>query len=159
MIPFSQILFEDNDYSKNLRNDFIKKQKENTTSNKKDRYDNLLKEVFFSDENIEIINKRLIMNIYKLTNKKVKINEQSKESLNIVMTYIFTEYSNNFDIDIQNQIKELNCKVTNELTPKILTEVNHHITYVKNIDKIKLLDLPVNSLKNRTLPSVTTTFR
>lgn len=159
MIPFSQILFEDNDYSKNLRNNFIKKQKENTINNKKDCYENLLKEVFFSDENIEIINRRLIMNIYKLTNKKVKINEQSKESLNIVMTYVFTEYSNNFDIDIQNQIKELNCKVANELTPKILTEVNQHITYVKNIDKIKLLDLPVNSLKNRTLPSVTTTFR
>jgi uncharacterized protein YukJ len=119
-----------------------------------------LEKNFFSDENISLINKQLIMSIYKKTKGQIKINEQSKGSLIIVMRYIYLEYARHLPYNIAGQIKDLNCQVVGEILPKIITEVTQRIAYLEEINNPrKLLPLPINVNKgHRNIQSVTTTF-
>jgi hypothetical protein len=115
-----------------------------------------LENVFFSDENIDLINKQLILTVFKKSKNQFVIPNQSKESLIIVMRYVFIEYSRNLPYDINNQIKELNCIVVGEILPNIITNITQRIDYLKEIDcpKKQLLDLPINVNKTKNLKSV-----
>jgi hypothetical protein len=120
---------------------------------------NDIEDFFFSDENIDLINKKLILSIYKITKGEYKIENQAKENLLIVMRYIFIEYCKHLPYNIIEQIKELNCKVINEIVPMIITNITQHTKYLEDIQSgLKLLSLPINTQKNKTLRSVTTTF-
>jgi hypothetical protein len=149
----------DNIKSNELRNQFIKNQLKTTECDT-----GLLENVFFSDENIDLINRQLIYSVWKHTNKEFKIRPQSKEKLLIVMRYIFIEYARHLPFDIKGQIKELNCRMVTDILPDIITNVQQHVGYLKDIEKIREpLPLPI-STKNanrmlRTLPSVTSTFK
>lgn len=118
-----------------------------------------LETTFFSDENIELINKQLILGVFKKTNGKIKIPPQSNSSLIIVMRYVFLEFARHLPYDIMGQIKDLNCMVVSEILPNIITNVNQRIDYLKEIENPrKILELPknVSSKNNRTLASAST---
>ena len=119
-----------------------------------------LEETFFSDENISLINKQLIMSIYKKTKGQIKINEQSNESLVIVLRYIYIQYAKHLPYNIAGQIKDLNCHVVGEILPKIITEVNQRITYLEEINNPrKMMPLPINVNKgHREIQSVSSIF-
>ena len=68
--------------------------------------DGKLENTFFSDENIDLINKKIILVIFNITDKKVKINYQSKESLIIVMRYVFIEFAKHLPSNINEQVSE-----------------------------------------------------
>ena len=89
-----------------------------------------LETIFFSNENINIINKQLILIVYKISDKKFKIPEQSKDDLIIIMRYVFIEYARHLPYNISNQIIELNNKVVNEILPNILTNINQKLNYL-----------------------------
>ena len=119
--------------------------------------------LFFSDENIDLINKQLVMRVYKVTNKKYRIPFQSKESLLIVMRYVWIQYSKNLDFQIKEQIKKLNCIVVSEIVPQIITNVDQHYGFLKDLEtrkssKFNLIDLPQSSSGKKTLPSISETF-
>jgi hypothetical protein len=149
--------FCDNPRANAARNQMIKNQVRVSECEQSD-----LEELFFSDENISLINKQLIILVYKKTKGQIKISEQSKESLIIVMRYIYLEYARHLPYNITEQIKELNCQVVGEILPKIITEATQRITYLEEINnprKIIPLPINVNSSKNRgSIQSVTTTF-
>jgi hypothetical protein len=118
---------------------------------------------FFSDENIKLINNKLILEVYKKTNGDYKIRAQSSEQLLIVMRYIFHEYARHLPYDIKGQISELNCRVVSEILPNVITNAQQHIGYLRDIEKIRdPLPLPIStkytSTSSRTLPSRTTTY-
>ena len=145
--------FADNKNANNLRKQLIKnsiKVSENNLTK--------LDELFFSKENIELINKQIIMSVYKKSDKKFKICNQSESSLMIVMSYIYNEYAKHLPYDIKEQIRELNCKVTKEVVPLIITNVDQHIGYIKDISTPRLgPPLPVNvNHIDRTLPTYNT---
>ena len=119
-----------------------------------------LEDTFFSDENISLINKHLIMLIFKKTKGQIKISEQSKESLIIVMRYIFLEYARHLPYDIASQVRELNCRIVSEVVPKIITEATQRITYLDELNKPRqLIPLPTNVHKNnRNLQSTSSIF-
>ena len=119
-----------------------------------------LEETFFSDENINLINKQLILSIYKKTNNQIKISPQSKQSLIIVMRYIYIEYSKHLPYNIAGQIRELNCRIISEIIPKIITETTQRITYLENINSTrKLIPLPINVHKgHKNIQSVTSIY-
>ncbi len=143
--------FCDNIKSNSLRTELIKNQVRISECEQGD-----LENVFFSDENISLINKQLILSVFKKTNGRIKISEQSKENLIIVMRYVFLEHSRHLPYDIAGQIKELNCRVVGEVLPNIITNANQRIDYLDEINNPrKLLPLPVNVNKsNRNLQSV-----
>ena len=151
MIPFSQFYFSENKNSKMLRDRFLNMEK--TTPSDDDNI--LLRNVFFSDENVEIINKQLILTIYKKSEKKYLIDHQPSVKLNIIMNYVYVNYAKNYKCNISKQIKELDTIVVDEITQSILSEVNLRLYYLDDIATgKKLLPLPENSRKSKMLASI-----
>jgi|UniRef100_A0A6C0EE42 hypothetical protein len=142
--------FSDNKNADKLRTQLIKNQvliPEEEQGN--------LEIIFFSEENMELINKQLILAVFKYSNKQFLIPKQSHDSLIIIMRYVFIEYARHLPYDIMNQIKELNCKVINEIFPNIITNITQKIDYLQELDcPRKLLDLPKNVNKTKNLKSV-----
>lgn len=143
--------FADNSKGKDLRNQLIK-----NTIKVSECDIGELEKVFFSKENIELINKQIIMTVYKKSNKSFLVCPQDENSLIIVMRYVFLEYAKHLPYDIKGQIKELNCRVTSEVVPTIITNADQKIGYLRDINTIAVgPPLPVNTNNlNRSLPSV-----
>jgi hypothetical protein len=114
----------------------------------------ILKTMFFSDENIELINKKLILTIWKKSNKKYKVAFQNKDNLIIVMQYVFLENARHLPYNIKGQIRDLNCQVVGEILPIVVTNFEQKLGYLRDIEvRQPLLDLPKSSTADRTLPS------
>jgi hypothetical protein len=114
----------------------------------------ILKEIFFSDENIELINKQIILTIWKRTNKKYRVGFQNKDNLLVVMQYVFLEYAKHLPYDIKGQIRDLNCQVVGEILPNIITNFEQKLGYLRDIERRQpLVDLPKSSTADRTLAS------
>lgn len=146
----------DSKKSNELRRDLIKNQV------RVSEYDIApLEDAFFSNENIDLINKQLILSVYKKTNGQVKISNQSKEKLIIVMRYVYLEYAKHLPHNITDQIRDLNCQVVGQILPDIITNVNQHINYLIEIQNPrKLLPHPINVHKNnKNLPSTTSIYQ
>jgi hypothetical protein len=155
LVDVPNAFFCDNPKANAVRNQMIKNQVRISECEQGD-----LEETFFSDENISLINKQLIISIYKKSRGQIKISDQSKESLIIVMRYIFLEYARHLPYDIAGQIRELNCQVVGEVLPKIITESTQRIAYLEEINNPrKIVPLPVNVHKgHREVQSVTSIF-
>jgi len=143
--------FAENKKGKALRNQLIK----NELKMSQDEI-GALESTFFSTENIDLINKQLILTVYKKTNKKFVICPQKEEDLIIVMRYVFIEYSRNLPFNIQGQIKDLNCTVVGEILPTIVSNVDQKVGYLRDISTQPIgPPLPINTKSiDRTLPSM-----
>jgi hypothetical protein len=143
--------FAENKKGKALRNQLIK----NELKISQDEI-GALESTFFSQENIDLINKQLILTVYKKTNKKFVICPQKEEDLIIVMRYVFIEYSRNLPFDIHGQIKDLNCTVVGEILPTIISNVDQKVGYLRDISTQPIgPPLPINTKSlERTLPSM-----
>jgi hypothetical protein len=147
------VCFQENPRANQLRNEMIKNQiRINECAQ------GPLEEIFFSDKNIQIINKNLINMVLKKTNGQYKIANQSSQSLTIVMRYIFIEYARYLPYDIPGQIKELNDRVLDEILPGVISNAEQKIGYLKDIENpIRVIALPMNTSNNsKDLPSVST---
>ena len=155
LVDVPNAFFCDNPKSNAVRNELIKNQVRINEC-----YQGDLEDIFFSDENISLINKQLIISVYNKSNKQIKISEQSKESLIIVMRYVFLEHARHLPYNIGEQIRELNCQVVGEILPKIITEARQRIDYLDEINNPrKVLPLPINVHKgHRDIGPVTTIF-
>jgi len=147
--------FWDNSTSNELRNELIKNQVRVSECQQGD-----LENYFFSDANVDLINKQLIMQVFKKTNGEFKISTQKYEDLIIVMRYTFIEYARHLPYDITNQIRELNTIVIGQILPNIITQITQQKEYLRVISEPReILPLPISeSTSNRLLPSITTTF-
>ena len=153
------VYFSEKKDSEILNKQFIK----NTTKQAEDEL-NILSILYFSDENIDLINKQLVLRIYKVTNKKYRIPFQSKDNLLIVMRYVWIQYSKNLDFNIKEQIKKLNCIVVSEITPQIVTNVDQYYGYIRDVEikeksKFDPIALPISSSNGKKVyPSISETF-
>jgi hypothetical protein len=153
--------FTENKDSELLRDQHIK----NTIKQSEENISDLAK-FFFCDANMDLINKQLILKVYKISNKKYKIPYQATEKLSIIMRYVWIEYSKNLDFKIKEQIKELNCKVVSEILPNIITNIEQLYRYLETYEdrensQFKLNTLPVSTKMTRgtiELPSISETF-
>ena len=145
--------FCDNVKSNALRNELIKNHVRISECEQGD-----LEEYFFSDENIDLINKQIILSVFNKTKGQFKIAPQSSQSLIIVMRYVFLEHAKHLPYNIKQQINELNCRVVGEILPNIVTNITQRIEYLKKIENptaTPLLPLPISTSISRSLPSTT----
>ena len=147
--------FCDNKKSNQLRTDLIKNQVRISECQQGD-----LENTFFSDENIQLLNKYLILAVWQKSNRRYRITEQSKESFIIVMRYVFLESARHLPYDIKGQINDLNNKVISEILPSVYSNVEQRLSYLKEISNPRLPPpLPLNTKSfNRVLPSIDSTF-
>jgi hypothetical protein len=120
----------------------------------------LISELFFSNDNIDLINKQLVLAVWKKSNKTYKIPFQKKEDLLTVMRYVYIQEAKNLPFKIKEQIKQLNCSVVNEIIPYIFTAVEQYEGYLRDISNpLSPPDLPINTRElDRTLPSISNIF-
>tara|TARA_X000000950_G_C13464364_1_gene477231 strand:+ start:18 stop:500 length:483 start_codon:yes stop_codon:yes gene_type:complete len=143
------------------RNKYFEEFSKKLDKNNKNYQGYILEDLFFSESNIDIIQKQLILSIYKKTNKKYLIPFQNYKSIYIVMKYIFNDQAKHLPFDITQQIQELNDKVTQELSPMIIKNIDSKLKYLDDVNSpppVNQLPLNVNSAGNKTLPSISYTF-
>jgi hypothetical protein len=145
------MIFQDaHPQSKGMREQLIKNLNKTNECNITD-----VENLFFSDENIEIINKQLILSVWKKSDKQYKIGPQDKNKLYIVMRYVFIEYARNLPYDLTKQINELNCIIVNMILPDIITNFEQKLGYLRDIQGRKpLVPLPESANKQKTLPFI-----
>ena len=140
--------------SVNPNSDKLRKQLINNLVNINSSSIDNLETIFFSKNNINLINKKLIISIYKITNNEFKIAEQSDETLLIVMRYVYINNASHLPCNIEQQIEELNNIVLNEIIPNIITSITQKVNYLKYInERPPLLELPKSTYNSKLLPS------
>lgn len=120
-----------------------------------------LNKLYFSKENLNIIQDQLRHNVYLKSQNKYIIDRQSDVDLQIIMRSMFLQHSPNLSDNITKQIEYLNKLVIDWATPKIISEVEQYNGY---INEVLYMPMPIDRPKNlsskgeKTLKSVTTTF-
>ena len=121
-----------------------------------------LGELFFSQENINRIQKMIKYEVFIRTNGKYKLEiEQNESDLLVVMRDIYISCGKNQPYKVVHQVKELNHRTIEKILPDMISMIKQDDEYIKQLDKpIDPIPLPVcvNSKGRLTLPSVTTTF-
>lgn len=121
--------------------------------------DSELSKLYFSDKNINRIQKMIKKTVYKKTNGKYKLDvDQDINDLVIVMRAVYIEYGRYIPGQIVRQCKNLNNKVIDEIVPGIITQIKQYYGYLKEINKpLEPIARPlnVNNAGRKTLPSVT----
>lgn len=118
----------------------------------------LLTQVFFSNKNIENIQKLIRFLVHRET--KYVIDNQSTEELLIVMRSVFLQYSEHpalldprQPIEIQNKIKQqttnevkrLNDIVINEIYPTVVAGLKQYLQYLNDASQpYQIMDKPIN---------------
>jgi hypothetical protein len=104
---------------------------------------NQLQELFFSEQNIDIIQKLLAYHVKLQSNGKHHIGRQSDNELKIIMKSIYLQYGKNLDSSIQTQVKELNAYVLDYCIPLILSNIEQYIIFKKDVSTLPVpLDNP-----------------
>jgi len=112
----------------------------------------LLSNTYFSLENIEILQNAIRAEIYKKTNKKHIIPNQSYDQLKIIMRSIYLQYSINRDDNIKGQIERLNKLVLDFCIPQIYSELTSYIKYKRDISTLPVpMDNPTTFSIDKTM--------
>ena len=123
--------------------------------------ESILSKVFFSPQNIEIIQKRIIIRVLKETDGKYLIEKQEEADLQIVMRSIFLQHAKHSPSNIREQVGELNDIVVDEVVPGIVSELKSYFGYLKDVfGERQIMDRPenVSNTGHKSLPSVTRRF-
>lgn len=105
--------------------------------------DTKLSNLFFSKENIVIIQNGIRAGVYHMSNGKYLIDNQDSDQLVMIMRGIFIEYSKNMPTNITEQIDILNNKVIAYCTNQVYQEAKGYLTYLKDsTTRITPLDYP-----------------
>ena len=110
--------------------------------------------LFFSQENIDYIQDKIVKEVYKKTNNKHLITKQNEDELIIVMKSIFLQNSRNYDSELQYQLNTLNKLVLDYCVPNVYTNLLQYLKYLEDITKEQyVMDRPqsVDIKGNKTL--------
>ena len=143
------------------RNNYFESVTEKLDKNSEGYVGYVLEEYFFSKDNMEIIQKKVILGVFNKSNKEFLIPPQNNKSIEVVMKYIYGKYSQNLPYNITQQVRDLNQLVADELIPMIVNNCRSKQKYLRDISTQPLgpeLPTNINSAGNKTLPSVTNTF-
>lgn len=156
MVPFDleqlpQAYFSENKMSNKLRNKLLAK----NLVHEKSCDSTTISQIFYSDKNIETINKQIVLTVFKKTNGKIRIPFQSRDDLKVVMRWVYINYARNLPFKIKEQIITLNNEVVCQTVPNLITAANQYLDYLDDIEKpLEPLPRPVNASMDRTLPSI-----
>jgi len=90
----------------------------------------VLSELYFSRENLEIIQNAIRRGIYDKTNGKYIIDNQDCDALKTIMRGIYLEHSANLPYNITQQIEELDKMVINFCIQQIYSELRGYVQYL-----------------------------
>lgn len=85
--------------------------------------------LFFSSINIDALQHGIRYGVYKRTNGKHVIGNQSINELKVIMRSIYMKNSENLPYNVVEQVRELNTLVLNYAIPTIVKELDQYATY------------------------------
>lgn len=137
--------------SDNLNNQSIPLFSENNKQKKSNAAKTILTQndpiylAFFSNKNIELIQNSMKNLVFKQSDGRYQIENQSYEQLEIIMNSIYLQYGKFQENNITGQVKELNQLVLNYAVPNILTNIEQYNSYKKDVSFMpEPMSRPVN---------------
>lgn len=91
-------------------------------------------DLFFSDRNIDALQLGLHNMVLDKSCGKYNIGRQSINELLVVMRGIYLQDSKNILHDVVGQVRDLNAQVLAFLVPRIMSELDMHETYIKDVN-------------------------
>jgi len=95
-----------------------------------------LSKLFFSQENIQILQNGIRAGIYKISNGQYVIGDQDCDSLKIVMRSVFLQYAANQPTNFQQQISALNKIVLDYCIQQVYGEAQGYMKYVSDVSTL-----------------------
>jgi len=105
----------------------------------------LLSTMFFSEENIKILQNSIKRGVYERSNKQYIIGEQNCDELKIIMRSIYLQNCDNLPYDIKYQISTLNNLITEYAIKQIYSEA---VSYIKYKIDASTIHAPINLATN-----------
>ena len=107
---------------------------------------NVLAQVYFSAENIQIVQNGLRAGVYKLSNDQYVIAPQNVDTLKIIMRSIYLQYAQHHEDKITEQVERLNALVLDYAVPAVYGEVMGYVKYCQDQSTLVVpLELPKHS--------------
>jgi hypothetical protein len=100
-----------------------------------DEEPNMLAKVYFSAENIQIIQNGLRAGVYKLSNNTHIISPQNVDVLKVIMKSIYTQYAEHKP-DVKSEVAYLNSLVLDYAIPNVYNGVLGYIKYTEDISTL-----------------------
>ena len=91
---------------------------------------------FFSVQNMNMLQTEIVRQIKQKSGGAWDIDPQDIDELKIIMRAMFYQYGKNLPSNIKGQVDELNSIVLGWSVPRIMSEIQHHIYYINDIDKL-----------------------
>lgn len=119
---------------------------------------------YFSDDNIDYINKTLQKKIFEMSKKRygkrIGVEPQEKHRLLIIMREVYLNFSYCFnEKSIKKNINKINKQVLKVITPDVFTGLIQQVKYINDYnEKNKIMDLPIKDSNRKTLEPLTKTF-
>jgi hypothetical protein len=106
---------------------------------------NLLAKLFFSRKNMQIIQHKVMKDIYERSKNIYKPDYQPETELLIIMRSVYLTYSKNLPNDITKQIAELNEISYQKVVEKVYPQLLSYIAYLRDASQMYTpMEVPKN---------------
>jgi Family of unknown function (DUF5761) len=105
--------------------------------------DNILSQLFFSAENIQILQNGIRAGVYEMSERKIIIAPQNVDTLKIIMRSTYLQYAEHDMKNVTAEIERLNHLVLNYCVPTVFSEaVGYHNYMIDQSTLVVPLELP-----------------
>jgi hypothetical protein len=105
-----------------------------------------LNRVFFSQANIDEIQRRIQDQVFAMTGNKHRIDRQSDDELIIIMRSYYLMFGRNNPAQVAQELNDLNGRVVGYASAKIYSELDFYFFYLKDVqDFAPPIARPINS--------------
>ena len=91
--------------------------------------------VFFSDANIDTIQKGIQAQVFAMSGNKYTIDRQSDDDLKIIMRSYYLSFGENRPDKVAENLADLNSRVIGYSSAKVYSEVDFHMFYLKDLQE------------------------
>jgi len=99
--------------------------------------------VFFSDNNVNLLQLGIRNKVLNVSNGKYNIGKQSDIDLKIIMRSIYFQHGKNTTNNVRGQVLDLNTRVIDWCVPEILSNIKQSDKYIMDISTLPIpMELP-----------------
>lgn len=110
---------------------------------------NVLAQVYFSQENVQIVQNGIRAGVYRLSEGKLNVPPQNIDTVKIVMRSIYLQYAEHYPKDITKQVEYLNSIVLDYAVNNVYNEAVGYLKYVQDQSTLVIpLELPQHHDRN-----------
>lgn len=126
---------------------------DNNLINDKSEEDNieLMKKAFYSDENIDYLQKSIIIRVYNDTDKNIILKKQKYEIIIQIMNSFWINKCKYLPYNYREQIEELNYLIIQYSSKELIKEAYFYLNYLKDRDNRDLINTPINTKSIRSI--------